>query len=137
MRKFGFINLDCLEKSLFQGAAAGGVSVLLHGTTVQIDLPYINQRLPLWVITSGLGVLGSFANDLIHFVVKPEVHLKQKAADQTSMILAGVVGAVSYTGGLYLLEPRLIESFGYINSLLLGAGSELAGSYAFHLFRGD
>ena len=134
MQSFNY--LDCLEKSTMQAIATGVMSRVIMRDTPHVLIPLLNRTVPIWLFGGLVGFAASHINDGIHSLVKSEVHIREKALDEASMVIAALVGGITYWGILALLDTAYVEQFGYYNSFGTGAAGEIIGSFAFNLLRG-
>ena len=132
---YNFNYMDCLEKSALQAGFTilAGKYLMPEVTTVLI--PFIGRGIPYWVFTGTVGFIASHINDALHNLIKPETHLKHKGEDIESLALGAVVGAGTFMGSLYLMNPRLLSGFGVKSAALVGAGGDILGAVAFNYLR--
>lgn len=122
--------LSFIPKTAAYGATAALGSIYLFGSQMQINLPLVNSSAPLWMASFGAGMLSSLVADLVHNVVKDEISLEEKAGDQPSLFLGALVAGTTFNVMLYVLNEHLPGEYGWIRAFAVGAGSEIAASYA-------
>lgn len=86
------------------------------------------------VFYGALGVGGSFIGELAHNWILPHIPSNSKFLNTESMILSpAVVGGVFALGTKYMVSPNgtFDQPVPLYKPFLLGAGSEIAGSYAY------
>lgn len=127
---------DSIEKGAISGISTGLLSAFALSNTPLVMMPIINRPVPVWIFGALVGFGSSVATDSIHSLVKSEVHLREKALDEASMIIGALVGAGSFMGILALLSPQYVAEFGLYNALGVGASGDLIGSFLFHQIRG-
>ena len=128
--------MDCMEKSLLQGIATGGMARILLSRTPMVVLPLFNRVVPIWLFGGIIGFVSSHINDGIHMLIKDDVHVRKKAEDEASMVLGAVVGGLSFLGVTALMSQRYVAGFGLYNCIGVGAAGEIVGSFAYNLLRG-
>lgn len=79
-----------------------------------------------------LGVGGSFAGEIAHNWILPQIPSNSKFLNTESMILSpAVVGSIFALGTKYMVNQDVFRQIPLYKPFLLGAGSEIAGSYAY------
>ena len=71
------------------------------------------------------GAVASLASDYIHTFVKNEIPLRQKAADEASLIIGGLVSAGTFSAALYC--------DGLSSAVIVSVGAELASSFLINM----
>jgi len=128
--------MDCLEKSTMQAIATGGMARILLSETPQVLIPFLDRTVPIWLFGGVVGFVASHINDIVHRITKSEVHIREKALDEASMLIGAIVGGGSFVGVLALMNTDYVTGFGLYQALGVGAAGELIGSFAFNLLRG-
>ena len=128
--------LHLSEKAAIQGAITSAASCLYYGTNALARIPYFKD-VRLCYVAFGVGAVTSLVNDYVHKFVKDEIHIKNKAQDQASLMLGAGLGAVMYHISLSVLNPALARDTGMYMNGAIGAGSELSGSFVYNLIRGN
>ena len=114
----------------------GAMTRIVMSENPYVLLPIVNRVVPIWLFGGVIGFVASHINDIVHNFVKSEVHLREKALSEEAMLIAAIVGAGTFTGGLYLLNPGYVGGIGLGACMGIGAGGELIGSWLFNFIRG-
>ena len=131
-----FNYMDCVEKSTLQALSTGIMSHVLLKQTPYVGVPIINRNIPVWLFGGAVGFVASHINDAVHSFVKSEVHIREKAMDEASMIIGALVGGLTFVGVMSIIDTGYVKGFGLYNALGVGASGEIIGSFAFNLLRG-
>lgn len=107
-------------------SAAGGR--LMFGADVQIEVPFLNRKYSLPVMCAGLSGTASVVADYSQGHIFPMWELSMRDERRVAAALAGATSGALTAGMLAGIDTRLLRDFGLANALLLGAGSEIAGS---------
>ena len=127
---------DLLTKAGLQGGLVSLASCyyIFRGTSIRnLRITTLGSKAPLWLATFGLGSVGSLASDGLHQLVKDEVPVGSKSADQASLIIGSLVSAGVLTAGLYLLNKNALKEYGLWNAVMVGGLSELGASFGTNL----
>ena len=123
---------DLLLHAGVSGALAGASTFLLFPRNGQVYLPMFSttRNFPLYQVAALVGVLTGAASTGLHYVVKEEIPLPEKANDMASAVLGAAAAGMAYTGGLYMLGGgNLINNYGVFNSVLTGASVDYVSSF--------
>ena len=132
---YNFNYMDCFEKSVLQA----GFTILMGKYAMpdvrQVVLPFLNSSVPMWVFTGTIGFVASHINDSLHTLIKPETHLKHKGEEIEALTLGAIVGAATFIGSLYVLNPEYVTQFGGRTAAIVGAGGDVLASVSYNLLR--
>jgi hypothetical protein len=81
-----------------------------------------------------LGAASSLATESIHQWLLPMLPQSEAAITAENALLAPAIHAAVNVGFLQLAAPRILEENGYTESIIIGAGAEVVGSYSFDAF---
>ena len=123
------------EKSIIHGATSAVGSIIVGGYKTQLILPFTSQRCPLWCAGGLAGVATSIINDIIHAYVLPEIPINKKVKSESAIVLGVGLSGLVFVSSLYALNPALPEEFGFLNSLGVGALSEVVAGYTLDMIR--
>lgn len=118
-----------LTKAGIHGILTSGASVGIIGVGNNVNIPFLNVTVPLYIVMFGVGVASSALSDVVHQIVKDDIPLSRKGADQASLVLGAVASGYALQMALALLNPKLPGEFGFATSFAIGAGSELGASF--------
>ena len=118
-----------LPKAAIHGAVSGFSTSFLVTQGERVYLPYLKVDVPIWAVGFCSGVLSSFGSDIVHNIVKDDVHIKNKTQDEVSMFLSALLGGLFFYGSLYLSGPTLPDEVGYLKSFAIGAAGEIASAF--------
>ena len=127
---------ELLYHSAISGAfAAGTAKVMFPGSVV---LPVLSSsRLSVWQVAALLGVVTGAASTGLHYFVKEEIPLSEKANDMASVALGAVASGMFYTGGLYMLGGgQLVRGYGLVPAIATGAAMDYAASFLTNMLYG-
>lgn len=128
---------DNLVKAVIQGILTSTATtywVLNRGQrSLYINLPLVNQTIPVYVFTGILGSLSSMGSDLLHTFIRNEVPVSSKTQEQGSMILGALLGGAIFSAGLYLTNKQAINEYGLWNAMLIGGASDVIASFGSNL----
>ena len=127
--------LHFAEKSLIHGAVSAVGSVIVGGFRSQVIIPILNTRCPLYCIGALAGVATSFANDALHTYIMPEIPINKKVRSESASVLGIAMSGLIFVSALYAVNPALPEEFGFLNSLGVGAISEVVSGYTLDIVR--
>ena len=132
--------MNVLEKAAISTVITGAASVLTTGARWKVPCSMFGlmrgQTCPLYVFAGLSGAIASLVNDGIHYLVKNEIHISKKAQDDASLYLGAVIGALSYYGTVYVLNPYLARDIGTWTLVATGMAAETASNFAFDLING-
>lgn len=132
------IYMDMLEKAALQGAITSGVSYICNPNIRAIGLPLISSRpIPFWAAMAGTGVVASLVADGVHYFIKEEIHLKNKALDEASMVVGSAISAGSLYAVIYALRPEAAATIGLGCIAASGAAAEIGASFLLNMIKGD
>lgn len=123
--------MEAIEKAGFNGVATGLASGFLFGMRSQIKSPIGDQRIPFPVFAGLVGATGSLVGDGLHLVMKDAIPISKKANDKASMVSGLAINGILFGGMLYAYDPRILQDFGMLQALMVGAGAEFAGSSSY------
>ena len=132
---YNFNYMDCLEKSALQA----GFTILMGKYAMPgvdtVILPFLGTSVPLYVFTGLVGFIASHINDALHTFIKPETHLKHKGEELEALALGAVVGAGTFMGALYIMNPQYLYQFGGRTAAIIGAGGDVLAAVAYNYLR--
>lgn len=132
------IYMDMLEKAALQGAITSAVSYLCNPNIRALGIPMLSSKpLPFWAVMAGTGVAASFVADGVHFFIKEEIHLKNKALDEASMVVGSAISAASLYAVVYVLRPEAAATIGLGCIAASGAAAEIGASFLLNMIKGD
>ena len=123
--------MEAIEKAGINGLLTGGASAYLFGTGSEIASPIGAQTLPFPVFAGIVGAGSSLANDAIHILMKDAIPVSKKANDRASLITGLAINGIVFGGLLYAYDPAVLNDFGLLQALAVGAGAEFAGSSSY------
>ena len=132
-------SMSIIQKAAISTVVTGAASMITTGSRWSVPCPSFfglikrGQTCPLYVFAGLSGAIASLVNDGVHYLVKNEVHIDKKAQDDASLYLGAIVGAVSYWGVVYALNPYLARDIGTWTLLATGAGAESASNFLFDM----
>ena len=126
--------MNVLEKAGIQAVITGLASTITTGAN--LNVPVMGKVVPLYVFTGLAGGVASIANDLMHYLIKNEIHIAKKAQDEASLYLGAAIGAAAYYGVITFTNPQLTADMGSYIILATGAGAEIASSFTYNMIRG-
>ena len=133
---YNFNYIDCLEKSALQAGFTIIAGKYCMPDVRNVKLPFIGTQVPFWLFTGTMGFVASHINDMIHNLIKPETHLKQKGEDMESLALGAIVGSGTFMLSLYALNSGYLTQFGVQKAAIIGAGGDVLASLSFNYLRG-
>ena len=124
--------IDQAVKPLINGALcyAGAKALGFDG---YIRLPLINKAHAAPMSLGIAGVVASFGTELAHNFILPHINQHSKFGQMEAMILSPVLNASLITGVVYAGSPLQIQG-NVVQLMGLGAGAEMASTYAFETF---
>ena len=132
--------MSIIEKAAISSVVTGAASIVTTGAKWKVPCSIFGlmrgQTCPLYVFAALSGAIASMVNDGIHYLVKNEIHVSQKARDDASLYLGAVVGALSYYGTIYALNPYLARDIGTWTLVATGMGAETASNFIYDLIKG-
>lgn len=111
--------------------AALGAKAL--GLDYNVQLPLLGD-VPAAVFYGVVGVGSSFATETIHQWVLPYLPQSAYATQVESAALSPAINAALNIGILKMWYPGVVDTLGYMNPVMLGVASQVAGAYAFDNF---
>ena len=127
--------MTVLEKAAITGGVTGLASVITTGASWRVPCPsffgYGSGSCPLWLYAIVVGAAASGASDAVHYLVRNEVPINRKAADEGSLYLGAIIGALTYYGLMYFSNPYLARDMGAITLMATGMGAEMAASFIY------
>ena len=129
----GFTSI--LEKSILHGAVSSVGAIVVGGYKTQLILPFTEKMVPLWIAGGLVGIFTSAVNDVVHSYVLPEIPVNKKVKSESAIVLGVGLSSLIFVSSLYALNPALPKEFGFINSLAVGAISEVVTGYALDIIR--
>ena len=127
---------DSIEKGALQAAATGVLTFAVASKTPYVVMPIVNMVVPVWVFGATTGFAASLLNDVVHSYVKENIHLREKAQDEASMLIGAIVGAGTFLGVLGLMNTNYISELGLWSTLSIGSAGDLIGSFLYNQIRG-
>jgi len=124
----GSVAAQTLVKPLIVGgiAAAAGY-ILLPG--YGIDVKLIGQTIPNYLAAGVAGAAGSLASDILSQYILPNLPQDDKLSYTEGRLLSPIITGASTAAAFWIMNYNaLSEAGGKI--ALIGAGSEIAGMYA-------
>ena len=128
--------LNILEKSAINGVITGLASGVTTGLKYKVPMPFTNRVMPLYVFCAGAGIVASIVSDAVHYVVKNEINISKKGADENSLYLGAIAGAVAYWGIVGIANRYLQQDMGSTTLLLTGAVAEVSSSIGYNFIKG-
>lgn len=133
--------LNIVEKAALSGLITAGASAITTGARWSVPCPSLlgfgrGRTCPLFVFAGLAGILSSVVNDGVHYLVKNEIHINKKAQDDASLYLGAVIGAVSYYGVIYAINPFLVRDIGTWTILATGTGAETLSNFTYDYLKG-
>ena len=122
---------EALEKAGINGIITGAASAALFGMNVAVVPPFMSMTMPLYVYMFLGGTLASLVTDGLHVFMKDEIPISKKANDRTSVIAGLAINAIAFAGLLQISSPTILEDFGRLNALAVGAASEFAAASSY------
>ena len=123
--------MEAVEKAGINGLMSGGATAVLFGMGAQIASPIGNQVIPFPIFAGIVGAGGSVLGDTLHLIMKDAIPVSKKFNDQASLLSGLAVNGVLFAGILYAYQPQVLEDFGMLQALAVGAGAEFAGSASY------
>ena len=80
------------------------------------------------VLAGLVGISGSFLGDLAHVFMNDAIPVSKKFNDQASVITGLAINGALFGAFLYAYQPEILNDFGVVQALCVGAGGEVAGS---------
>ena len=127
--------LHFAEKSLIHGAVSAAATTAIDGYKTRVIIPGFNYQCPLYCIGAIAGVVTSLANDALHTYVMPEIPINKKVRSEAAAVLGVALSGLIFVGSLYAVNPALPEEFGFLNSVGVGALSEIVSGYTLDIIR--
>jgi len=128
--------MNMIEKgTIFGGMVVAGSYIGYGDQFAYANIP-IFGAIPFVAFMFGLGITTSLTIDILHTMVIPEVGIRHKGQDQSSLMLGAAAGAAVMAGGLYMIAPELLRDYGFARAAMIGAGSEVAGSLLYNMLVG-
>ena len=131
--------MTVLEKAAITGGMTGLASMITTGAGWRVPCPQIlgfgSGACPLYVYAAVAGCLASAAADGVHYLVRNEIPINQKAQDEGSLYLAAIMGAASYWGVMYLSNPFLARDIGTATLLITGMAAEAGASLIYAMIQ--
>ena len=124
-----------VEKSLLQGGIVSLGTVYCLGTGGIVTFPFTDLTMPLWSFAFAIGSATTVANDLIHVFLQETIPINKKITHNASIIVGSLLAAGFYVGGMYMVNPALIEQIGMLKLLLIGAGGEIGSGIILDLLK--
>lgn len=119
---------EAVEKAGINGIACSALTLPLFGSGAVVPAPMTNSTMPLWLYAFLLGGASSFAGDLAHLAMKPDVGISEKWRNRSTLLVSAGVNAALFYGGMALLSPGVARDVGIISAVGVAAGGELLGS---------
>ena len=98
------------------------------------DVKVVGVTVSSTVFYGVVGVGSSLATETVRNFVLPYLPQSAYATQVEAAVLAPAINAALNLGFLQLVYPSIIAAGGYMQPLILGVGSQVAGSYAFDNF---
>jgi hypothetical protein len=121
-----------LQKSAVNAGMVVAGSYLSGHTFSSVALPFLGD-IPFWAFMGLIGVTTSLAIDVTHTMILDHIPINMKSESQKAMFLGSIVGAGVMVGSLYVISPNLLDQYGLFTAVLVGAGTEIASSFAYGL----
>ena len=125
--------IDQVVKPLMNGAMCY-LGAKAMGISKPVFIPFTDQA---YAAPMGLAILGtasSFGTELAHNFILPHINQHSKLGQMESMILSPVLNGGLLTGMAYLGNRSVMDNIGAGYLFGVGAGSEVASTYAFETF---
>lgn len=126
--------LDTVGKAGTCGAVAAGGAAALFGADLRVDIPMLGRTVPVPAMCGGIAAASSMASDYVQKHVFPMWSADHVTENRVAALLAGGTSGALTAGALAGLDSRILRDFGVANALLIGAGSEVVGSYLWFKF---
>ena len=123
---------DMLAKPLVIGVISALGSKAL-GIDIDVGIPLLGDVNSV-IFFGLLGAGSSVATETLHQWVLPYLPQSSEMVKIENALLSPALHAAVNVGVLYFIYPAMLKTYGYTNPILLGIGSEIAGSYAYDNF---
>jgi len=118
-------------------AAAGYACFALQGKGIPgVFVPMINQTVPLLVAFAVMGAGASLVSDFVHEFAKEEIHLKDKALDEASLVIGTGITLGSYMLAISCANPTLIQEIGLPCLTGTAVAAEVGSSFLLNMVYG-
>ena len=126
--------LHAISKAGLTGVVSAVSTRLMFGANKGLPINFLgnykmNGRVPLWAVSLVLGAVASVGSDLFHGQVLSHVPLKRKFRDQASLVIGAVMTGGMLSAAMYVANPNLLQEVGLFKTMIVGGGSEVAGSF--------
>jgi|GEM_PF-5815487 len=90
-------------------------------------------QMPLWLVAGSAGMVSSYVSEVGHNYLYPALGASQRNATLASTVAGPALAGASLVGVLSILNKNVLSdpAFGFSKTFLIGAGSEVAGSYLY------
>jgi hypothetical protein len=113
----------------------GATTALVASQMSNVDVFAVRGigALPLWAVAGATGMVASYASEIGHNYLFPALGANQRNATLVSTISGPALAGVSLLAVMSALNPNVLKdpNFGFGKTVLLGAGSEVAGAYLY------
>ena len=127
--------VNMLEKAAINGVITAAASGVTTGFQWRVPMPFTNKAMPLFVFCAGAGLVSSLVSDGVHYLAKQEIKIDKKGADESSLYLGAIAGAVTYWGIVGVTNYYLQQDIGTTTLLLTGAVAEVSSSIAYNFIK--
>ena len=122
-----------VAKYATHGAVSAGVYQMLNPGASTIKLSLLgDKRVPLWVVSAGMGVAASAVSDIISDWALPNLESNKKLAKLEGAAVTLAAGGGSFVAAGYIANPDLLNVNGQAKQLFItGAVSELVAQWVY------
>lgn len=119
--------IEAVEKSGINGLITGAATAAYFGTQAEV-VGIFSRTMPLYVLTGLAGAVGSLIGDATHLMMKEAIPVSKKFNDRASVVAGAAINGVLLGGILYSYQPAILNDFGLVQAIALGASAEVGGS---------